>query len=213
LEILGAGSPRLLGYGDRAYADSSGDKPAFCDAPFDELVESVVIHIRDFRPDTVLTYDPLGVYGHPDHIQAHRVTIAAIGAAAYPQLYPDAGPPWRTKLLYQAAMPFSAAQALWPAVRKQSNEPVGLLPGIPDDEVDVMVDVSPWLDTKWNAVCAHRSEMARGGAMTMLAALPEDVRCEVLRTEWFTRLPLGSDAHTFDALNFATPKRSVDLRT
>jgi N-acetyl-1-D-myo-inositol-2-amino-2-deoxy-alpha-D-glucopyranoside deacetylase len=213
LQILGAGSPRLLGYGDRAFADSSGDKPAFCDAPFDELVEAVVTHIRAFRPDTVLTYDPLGVYGHPDHIQTHRVAVAAIGAAAYPQLYPEAGPPWRTKLLYQATMPFSAARLLWPAVMKQANQPVGLLPGVPDDQVDVLVDVSGWADTKWNALCAHRSEMARGGAMTMLAALPEQTRCEVLRTEWFMRMPLETKAESYDALNFAMPQRSVDLGT
>jgi N-acetyl-1-D-myo-inositol-2-amino-2-deoxy-alpha-D-glucopyranoside deacetylase len=67
------------------------------------------------------------------------------------------------------------------------------------------------MDTKWKALCAHQSEMARGGAMTMLAALPETTRCEVLRTEWFQRMPLHADADLFDALDFTG--RSVDARS
>lgn len=202
LTLLGADTPRLLGYGDRAYVNSAPDRPAFCDAPFDELVEQVVGHIRNFRPDTVVTYDPLGVYGHPDHVQAHRVALAAIGAAAYPQMYPNTGKPWRTKMLYFATMPLSTAQVLWPPVMKQSAQPDGPMPGVPDDIVDTTVDVEPWLDVKWRALCAHRSEMARGGAMTMLAALPEETRRQVLRNEWFLRMPMSADADSSDALAF-----------
>jgi N-acetyl-1-D-myo-inositol-2-amino-2-deoxy-alpha-D-glucopyranoside deacetylase len=99
-------------------------------------------------------------------------------------------------------MPFSAAQLLWPAVRKQANRPVGPLPGVPDEEIDLFVDVTAWLQTKWDALSAHKSEIARGGAMTMLAALPEDVRWDVLRTEWFQRMALQPDAEAFDALRF-----------
>lgn len=202
LRILNAGAPRLLGYADLGVTDTTEDYRSFCDAPFDELVESVVTHIRAFRPDTVLTYDPMGVYGHPDHIQTHRVAVAAIGAAGYPQLYPEAGPPWRPKILYQASMPFSAAQLLWPAVSNQANRPVGSLPGVPDEEIDLFVDVTAWLHTKWDALSAHQSEIARGGAMTMLAALPDDLRWDVLRTEWFQRMDLEPDAEAFDALRF-----------
>lgn len=211
LELLGAGAPRLLGYGDRAYADSGAGQSAFCDAPFDELVERVVEHIRAFRPDTVVTYDPLGVYGHPDHVQAHRVTVAAIGAAAYPQMYPNAGKPWRTKMLYLATMPLSTARVLWPPVMKQSGQTDGPLPGVPDEVVDTTVDVEPWLDVKWRALCSHRSEIARGGAMTMLAALPEDTRRQVLRNEWFLRIPMSADADSSDALTFASPETNSEF--
>lgn len=202
LGLLGAGTPVLLGYGDRAYSDSAPDKPAFCDAPFDELVAALVAHIRTFRPDTVLTYDPLGIYGHPDHVQAHRLTLAAVGAAAYPQLYPGTGKPWRTKMVYLATMPSSIAAVLWPPVMEQSTGPGGPIPGIPDEAVDTTIDVEPWLDVKWQALCAHRSEMARGGAMTMLAGLPEETRRQVLRSEWFLRMPLTTDADKADALAF-----------
>ncbi len=205
LTLLGAGAPLLLGYGDRAIEQSAPEQVAFCDAPFDELVEQVVGHIRAFRPDTVLTYDPLGVYGHPDHLQAHRVTLAAIGAAAYPQMYPNAGKPWRTKMLYMATMPLSTARVLWPQVMKQSGGPDGPLPGVPDDIVDTTVDVERWLDVKWQAVCAHRSEIARGGALTMLAALPEETRRQMLRNECFLRVPMSAgpvSAESSDALAF-----------
>jgi N-acetyl-1-D-myo-inositol-2-amino-2-deoxy-alpha-D-glucopyranoside deacetylase len=211
LDLLGAGTPTLLEYGDRAYTESAPDRGAFCDAPFDELVERVVGHIRAFRPDTVLTYDPLGIYGHPDHVQAHRVTLAAIGAAAYPQMYPDAGKPWQTKVLYLATMPLSTAQVLWPPVMEQSPWPDGPMPGVPDSAVDTTIDVSEWLDVKWQALCAHRSEMARGGAMTMLAALPVQTRRQVLRNEWFLRYALAPDSATADALAFGSGRRVTEI--
>jgi LmbE family N-acetylglucosaminyl deacetylase len=209
LEVLKAGPPLLLGYADRPFPESAPDQPAFCDAPFDEVVGKVVAHIRRFRPDTIATYDPLGVYGHPDHVRAHQVTVAAIGAAAFGQLYPEAGAPWRTRLLYLATMPRSAAEVLWPQVRKTAGA-AGPMPGVPDDTVDTTIDVSDWLDTKWKALQAHRSEMERGGAMTMLANLPEDIRREVIRNEWFLRIPLATDPQ--DALDFSGPADSVDGR-
>ncbi|OZG27373.1 hypothetical protein BH683_020280 [Williamsia sp. 1138] len=211
LQLLGAGSPHLLGYGDRLVADSAPGRAAFCDTPFDEAVGALVSHIREFRPDTVLTYDPLGIYGHPDHVQAHRVTLAAAGAAAYPQLYPGTGKPWRTKLVYLATMPLSIAQVLWPPVMEQSSGPDGPLPGVPDEAVDTTIDVEPWLDLKWQALCAHRSEIARGGAMTMLAGLPEETRRQVLRNEWFMRMPLTTDADSVDALAFDDDNGHTEL--
>ncbi|WP_020107638.1 PIG-L family deacetylase [Nocardia sp. 348MFTsu5.1] len=209
LKLLKADPPLLLGYADRPFPESAPGQPAFCDAPFDQVVGEVVAHIRRFRPDTIATYDPLGVYGHPDHVRAHRVTVAAIGAAAFPQLYPEAGPPWRTRLLYLATMPHSATSVLWPAIRKAAR-PAGPLPGVPDEMVDTTIDVSTWLDIKWKALQAHRTEMDRGGALTMLEELPEKVRRQVIRNEWFLRMPLAADP--LDALDFSGTPHSVDGR-
>ncbi|WP_084956346.1 PIG-L family deacetylase [Thermoactinospora rubra] len=97
LDILGAGEPRLLGYADARKPESAPGNPRLLDVPLDEAVGRVVEHIRQFRPDVVLTYDGYGSYGHPDHVHVHRVTMAAVEAAGYDQLYRDAGAPWRPR--------------------------------------------------------------------------------------------------------------------
>jgi len=84
--VLGEDSE--LGLASR-YRDSgmagtpSAEHPdAFARADPVEAAALVAAHIRDLRPDVVVTYDALGGYGHPDHIQTHRTTMAALGALA-----------------------------------------------------------------------------------------------------------------------------------
>ena len=87
LRHLGLQGPRFLG-GAGYWRDSGmAGTPArrrtrFADADFDHAVSQLADVIAELRPHVVVTYDPEGGYGHPDHIQAHRVTTAAIEAAA-----------------------------------------------------------------------------------------------------------------------------------
>lgn len=72
LAVLGAGEPRMLGYGDARNKASAPGQPRLCDVDLDEAVAQVVAHIRDFRPDVVVTHDALGqLTGHPDHRRTH----------------------------------------------------------------------------------------------------------------------------------------------
>ncbi|WP_219504182.1 PIG-L family deacetylase [Nonomuraea ceibae] len=190
LEILGAGEPRLLGYGDARDAGAAPDAPRFVDVPLDEAVGRLVAHIREFRPDVVLTYDGYGSYGHPDHVHAHRVTLAAVEAAGYNQLFPEAGEPWRPRALYLATIPRSVVAAQWEAVFGAPPEPGHVLPGIPDADVSVRLDVGPWAERKWAAMHAHESELRRGASLTMLTSLPEQARDQMLQNEWY-RLASG----------------------
>lgn len=94
LRILGAGSPRMLGFADARVPRSAPGCPRFCDAPLDEAVRGLVAHIREFRPDIMVTHDAYGgLPGHPDHVHTHRVTVLAAQAAGLGQLYPDTGTP------------------------------------------------------------------------------------------------------------------------
>ncbi|WP_040161149.1 N-acetyl-1-D-myo-inositol-2-amino-2-deoxy-alpha-D-glucopyranoside deacetylase [Nigerium massiliense] len=68
---------------------------AFWDADLLEAANHLVEVIRDRRPHVVSTYDPNGNYGHPDHIQAHRVTMYAVALAGAPAHRPDLGDPWQ----------------------------------------------------------------------------------------------------------------------
>lgn len=189
LEILGAGPPRLLGYADSGFP--AGDHPgAFWHAHPDEAIGRLVAQVRAFRPDVLVTYDAFGLYGHPDHLQAHRITLAAAEAAAVARLYEAAGAPWRVRKVYLATFPHSLvtrgigllAERGLPPLLGDAAQP---LLGTPDERVTTAVDVRPWLDRKWSALQAHATQVGPG---SLLAHLPEDLRAEALGTEWFIRL-------------------------
>ncbi|MEV4099321.1 PIG-L family deacetylase [Nonomuraea sp. NPDC049649] len=188
LEILGAGEPRPLGYADARDPDSAPGRPRFLDVPFDEAVGRVVEHIREFRPDVVLTYDGYGGYGHPDHVHAHRVTLAAVEAAGYDQLYPGTGEPWRPRAVYLATVPRSVIASQWESVFGAPPNPGQTLPGVPDEQITTHLDVGPWAERKWAAILAHETEVARGGSVTMLTSLPEQARAQLLGNEWYRRI-------------------------
>jgi N-acetyl-1-D-myo-inositol-2-amino-2-deoxy-alpha-D-glucopyranoside deacetylase len=187
LRILGAGAPRMLGYADREVPESAPGCPRLCDAPLDEAVRRLVEHIRDFRPEVMVTHDAYGgLPGHPDHVQTHRLTVLATHAAGLELRYPDAGPAWRPRALYLATHPHSAVPAVGAVIGAQNA-----VYSMPDDEVTDSVDVTPWLDQKVAAILAHRSEVARGALPGVIAGLPESGRQTLLSTEWYVRYPLA----------------------
>ena len=71
-----------------------------CSRPSDLLVEI----IREVRPQVLVTYDQFGDYGHPDHIQAHRVATYATALAAVPSYRPELGEAWDIAKIYWGAM-------------------------------------------------------------------------------------------------------------
>ncbi|MER3515271.1 MAG: GlcNAc-PI de-N-acetylase, partial [Chloroflexota bacterium] len=89
-QVLGVSKIILLGYRDSGMAGTpeNQDPRAFMNAPAEEVVERLVGIIRRLRPQVVITFDPYGGYGHPDHIAIHRHTVAAFHAAGDPARYP-----------------------------------------------------------------------------------------------------------------------------
>ncbi|MER5942062.1 PIG-L family deacetylase [Streptomyces sp. NPDC001928] len=183
LRILGAGEPRMLGYADDRVPDSAPGSPRLCAAPLDEAVGRLVAHIRRFRPRIVITHDAYGgLTGHPDHVHTHRLTTLAVQAAGLERLYPDAGAPWQPSALYLATHPHSALDALGELALAGKG-----MNTVPDERVTATVDVSPWLERKWAAVLAHRTEVERGAVPGLLAGFPQAVREGILGTEWYIR--------------------------
>src|ERR1700760_1933372 len=87
--ILGVTHLELLGYGDSGmmgWATNSAPG-AFWTTPVDEAAQRLATLIEKYRPDVVVTYDENGFYGHPDPIQTHRVTMAALATAEGPKGY------------------------------------------------------------------------------------------------------------------------------
>ena len=170
LRVLGAGRPRMLGYADAKVPESAPGSPRFCDAPLDEAVGRLVGHIREFRPDIVVTHDAYGgLSGHPDHVHAHRVTVLAVQAAGWGGLYPQAGAPWRPGALHLATHPDSAARALGGVLLR----PGRAMYSVPDEWITAAVDVGRgsggswtpyWLiAVRWSGAPCRAAGRARAG--------------------------------------------------
>ncbi|MFI7356183.1 PIG-L deacetylase family protein [Streptomyces avidinii] len=189
---LGAGQPRLLGYADHRIPHSAPGQPRLCDAPLDQVVGRLVEHLREFQPEIVVTHDGYGqLTGHPDHRHTHRVTALAFTASGLEHLYPEAGEPWQPKALYTATHPHSAVGDLGPLLAGVNKSVLS----VPDEMINATVDVRPWLDQKWAAILAHRSEVAKQRALpALLSRLPVETRTRIIGTEYFTALQAGEPA-------------------
>ena len=169
-KILGISDHRWLGGAGR-WRDSgmigtpeNDDPRAFWRADLDEAVRDLVATIRETQPQVVVTYDENGDYGHPDHIQAHRVTVAAVDKAADPN-YGD-GEPWRVAKLYSTGFPKSVLAAGFEFFKSTGDEffasveSADDLPfGVPDEQITTRVKAPEHLETKFAAMRAHRSQI------------------------------------------------------
>jgi N-acetyl-1-D-myo-inositol-2-amino-2-deoxy-alpha-D-glucopyranoside deacetylase len=189
MEILGVDEVQFLGYGDSGMwgADTNQLPDAFWKADINEAVGRVVAHIRRFRPQVVVTYDGVGGYGHPDHIQTHRVALLAVEAAHQKALYPEAGEPWRVQKLYYTAFPRSFFKKVADVAKAAGMEPpFGVedpddLPFLtPDEWVTTTVDVRNGVRRKRAALLAHHSQITPDWPML---AIPEDMTIEQFGTE------------------------------
>ncbi|MDP3714144.1 MAG: N-acetyl-1-D-myo-inositol-2-amino-2-deoxy-alpha-D-glucopyranoside deacetylase [Mycobacteriales bacterium] len=181
-EALGVRDHRFLG-GPGRWRDSgmmgtpqNDREGCFWRADLAEATRELVAVLREVRPQVVVTYDAKGGYGHPDHIQAHRVTVAALDAAADPSYLPDAGEPWVVSKLYWTAFPKSVLQAGIDHLKEAGEtnffgvDSADDLPfGNPDDEVTTEVDASAHLDRKVAAMRAHATQIEVDGPFFALS--------------------------------------------
>jgi N-acetyl-1-D-myo-inositol-2-amino-2-deoxy-alpha-D-glucopyranoside deacetylase len=210
LALLGAGAPRYLGYRDSGMVGTDGndDPRSFWRAPFDEAVGRLVAQIRGFRPTVLVTYDAFGGYGHPDHVQSHRVSLVAVEAAAVDLLYPDAGEPWRVPKVYLQTIPRSfvatanrelSARGLPSPFGEGEAPPIGT----PDHLLTTVVDVAAHLPQKMAALRAHRSQV---GEDSFFLNMPEEMNLLAFGTETFVRhrsdvaVPAGVEDDLFAGL-------------
>lgn len=106
-KVLGLTDVIYLGYRDSGMAGTKDNKHpnALAMAPVEEAAGRIVEIIRRLKPEVIITSDPIGGYGHPDHIAIHKATVMAFSAAGDPQKYPDAGPPFQPQKLYFHVFP------------------------------------------------------------------------------------------------------------
>jgi len=106
-KILGLAGVSYLGYRDSGMPGTEDNRhpQALMAAPIDEVAGRIVKVIREIKPQVVLTYDPIGGYGHPDHITLHDATVKAFAAAPDAGRFPEAGAPFQPQKLYYAVFP------------------------------------------------------------------------------------------------------------
>jgi N-acetyl-1-D-myo-inositol-2-amino-2-deoxy-alpha-D-glucopyranoside deacetylase len=196
---LGVTDHRFLGGAGR-WRDSgmmgvpANDNPrCFWRADLAEAVAELVPVIREVRPQVLVTYDENGGYGHPDHIQAHRVAMAALDAAADPSWAPasgDPGDPWQIAKVYWSAMPMSVLQAGLDALRAAGQDHFfdGVaraedLPfAIADELVSTEIDARDRLDAKLDAMRAHATQISVDGPFF---ALSNNIGQRAMGVEYF----------------------------
>jgi N-acetyl-1-D-myo-inositol-2-amino-2-deoxy-alpha-D-glucopyranoside deacetylase len=187
LRALGLDGPVYLGGPGRwrdsgmagAQARDRQGSQRFSDADQGEAVGALVEIIRELRPHVVVTYDPNGGYGHPDHIQAHVVTTAAVAAAGASGDY--SGQPWSVPKLYWTVIARSAFTAGWEALGPGDVRSEWILPslngdssafselGYDDDEIDAVIDDPEALPAKTAALHAHATQLTVGPTGKTLA--------------------------------------------
>lgn len=106
-KVLGLADVIFLGYRDSGMAGTPDNKhpKALAAAPTEQVARKIVEIFRKIKPDVVLTSDPNGGYGHPDHIAIHKATMMAFNMSGDPQKYPEAGPPFQPQKLYFHVFP------------------------------------------------------------------------------------------------------------
>ncbi|GHJ50231.1 1D-myo-inositol 2-acetamido-2-deoxy-alpha-D-glucopyranoside deacetylase [Catellatospora sp. TT07R-123] len=164
LAALGNIDHRQLGGAGR-YRDSgmmgtpANEHPrAFWGADLEEASRHLLAIMDEVRPQVVVTYDANGFYGHPDHIQAHRVAMRASELAAEQGFGPQK--------IYWTAMPLSVLKAGVEALRDSTDNPFAGVTsvedfpfGTPDEEVAACIDGSDYHDAKVAALRAHATQI------------------------------------------------------
>lgn len=104
---LGLKKVHFLGYRDSGMEGSEDNQhpQAFINAPMEEVTGKLVEYIRNFQPDVVLTFDPVGGYHHPDHIYIQKATVAAFQAAGDPNQFQNLGNPFQPQKLFYHLFP------------------------------------------------------------------------------------------------------------
>lgn len=166
--ILTISQVRRLGHHDSNMTGSVQNyaPQAFWAQPIEVLVTTLVGLIREIQPHVVVTYDAFGNTGHPDHIQAHRVTTLAVGAASEAQCFPAAGPIWSVRQVFHPVYPISALRQFYDEEQRAGRadpfdgRDLGEVNyARPDDDVTHRVDISEVYDRKTRALQAHRTQI------------------------------------------------------
>ena len=189
-ETLGIEEVVFLGYRDSGMIGTPDNEhpDAFILANEEEVIAKLVGIMRHVKPQIVLTFEPNGGYGHPDHIAIHNHTVSAFHKAAQEDYGVDLGEAWGADRLIYTAIPKSFFVDMRSRLRALGEDTSDLdrfdETGIvwPDDQVDVEVDVSGVVDRKWSALQCHQTQF---GPDNLFRRLPNEDAKALMSREYF----------------------------
>ncbi|MEU6387999.1 PIG-L family deacetylase [Streptomyces sp. NPDC046939] len=182
-DVLKISDLEMLGYADSGMMGwATNDAPgSFWRTPVDEAAARLAALMRHYRPDVVVTYDENGFYGHPDHIQAHRITMAALEMTEL------------TPKVYWTTVPRSGMERFGEIMREFGEDVPEPDPeegaatveiGLPDDEITTWVDTTAFSGQKFDALAAHASQ----GENIFFLKMGKERFAELMGMETFLRV-------------------------
>jgi len=179
--IIGVDRVEFLGYVDSGMVDTpENDLPgSFWTADVEEAAARLAAILEEERADVLTCYDEIGGYGHPDHIQVHRVGLRAGALAGTPKVF-------------QSTINRDALMRLMESGRERMLEAGLEMPdfesspdfGMPEAVITCAVDVRDYVPRKRDAMRAHASQI---GEKHFMLTMPDDAFEEAFGTEWFIR--------------------------
>jgi LmbE family N-acetylglucosaminyl deacetylase len=192
-EILGAQRLEFLGYVDSGMMGTpTNDAPgSFWTAPVEEAAEHLAAILRSENADVLTCYDDIGHYGHPDHIQVHRVGMRAAELAGTPRVYQNT---INRDHMIRGREAFAEGGAA-AGVELPDFDTTNF--GKPESEITAAVDVSRFTDVKRRAMRAHASQISE---QSFFLAMPDEAFRHAFGTEWFIREGQGPGITEIDLM-------------
>lgn len=188
---LGIKEVTFLDFRDSGMAETAENQHphAFINAPDEAVIPQLVQIIRRTQPQVIVTFEPYGGYGHPDHLAIHRYTHVAITAAADPHYHPELGAPWSTSRLFYPILLTSFFIEM-KTLMQARNMDTSMFDRIeesmterwPDELVHCVMDISGTVEAKWAAFHCHRTQF---GPDNLFRRLPEEEMKTLLSREYF----------------------------
>jgi LmbE family N-acetylglucosaminyl deacetylase len=182
--VLGADRVEFLGYEDSGMMGepSNDNERCFWQADLDEAAERLAAILRDVAADVLTIYDDHGNYGHPDHIQVHRVgkraaELAGVAAVFEATMNRDA-----IKRMMAQAVEDGTADEAFGDDADEIREDLQADLGEPEENITHAIDVTAFVAQKRKSMEAHASQISDE---SFFMKMPEDVFAAAFGTEWF----------------------------
>lgn len=181
MSVTGVSDLRFLNYRDSGMdgTDDNRHPNAYCNSNTDAVVRQLAGVIAELNPHIVLTHDPSGGYGHPDHKTMSAHATAAVRQASDPD--------GATPLLYYVCFPRQVFRRWWSEMEERGITPPFAVDaidslGTPDEDVTTTVDVMPWVEVKLRSLRCHRTQLHDTGPFSQL---PPDVVNALMGAEYY----------------------------